>query len=161
MEKDVAIRAAKPEDNQIIYQYVFDLAKYQGIESRLTVDETSLKQLLFDENSPIECLVLEERNNIIGFALFSEMNNNRMYQTAPGLYIEELYIHPDHRKAGLGKQLFIALEAIAQQRNYNRIEWWVVAGNDMAEQFYLKLGAQAYPEYQVWRLKEEKFHDAA
>lgn len=157
MNVEVTIRNAEPKDNKILFQLVYDLAKFQGIQDRLTITEQSLNDLLFapDANSAIVVAVVDKK--IVGFTQYSIMNINRLYQSTPALYIDEMYVLPEFRNQNIGKKLFHFLQKIAIEKKYNRLEWWVVQGNTQAEDFYLKLNAIAFPEYKVWRLKTEKF----
>lgn len=153
MNVEVTIRNAEPKDNKILFQLVYDLAKFQGIQDRLTITEKSLNDLLFapDANSAIVVALVDKK--IVGFTQYSIMNINRLYQSTPALYIDEMYVLPEFRNQNIGKMLFHFLQKIAIEKKYNRLEWWVVQGNTQAEDFYIKLNAIAFPEYKVWRLK--------
>ena len=158
MNTNVRIRKATQEDTKKLFAFIYDLAVYQGIENRLTITEEGFHTLLGDPQADSECIVAESNEEIIGFSIFSKMNINRMYQKTPALYIDEMYVIPEYRKQGTGRKMFYYLEKIAMERGYNRIEWWVVENNTDAEKFYLNLNAVAFPEYKVWRLKEDQFH---
>tara|TARA_R110002110_G_scaffold415856_3_gene658446 strand:- start:23557 stop:24045 length:489 start_codon:yes stop_codon:yes gene_type:complete len=157
IEPTFSIRSAELDDMNVLLRFIRDLAELQGILDRLIADEKYLSTLLFESNSASEAIVLEYQNEVVGFAIFSTMNINRLYQDTPALYIDELYIAPDFRSKGFGKAFFMYIANIAKQRKLNRVEWWVVEGNDKAADFYRRLGAVAFPEYNVWRLKQEQF----
>ncbi len=155
MSVDVTIRNATPNDNKILFQLIYDLAKFQGIQDRLTINEQSLNDLLFSPNANTTIVVALIEDKIVGFTQYSIMNINRLYQSTPALYIDEMYVLPEFRYQNIGKKLFHFLAKVAAEKKYNRLEWWVVQGNTQAEDFYLGLGAIPFPEYKVWRLKEE------
>lgn len=161
MNAEVTIRNAEPRDNKVLFKLIYDLAEFQGIQDRLTITEESLNDLLFSSDANSAIVVALINNKIVGFTQYSIMNINRLYQKTPALYIDEMYVLPEFRNQKIGKKLFHFLGKIAAEKKYNRLEWWVVQGNTQAEYFYSKLDAVAFPEYKVWRLKEEKFQTSS
>lgn len=76
-------------------------------------------------------LVLESNDAILGYAFFSGDLSNT------DIYLESLYIHPEHQGKGIGKQLMQA--GIAKYRNPKTISLVVYKGNTSIS-FYEKMG---------------------
>ena len=85
-----------------------------------------------------------------GFALF--FHNFSTFEGRPGLYLEDLFVRPEARGAGLGKALLAYLAALAVERDCARLEWWVLDWNEPAIGFYRKLGARPMDEWTVMRV---------
>ncbi|MDP0971704.1 GNAT family N-acetyltransferase, partial [Klebsiella pneumoniae] len=78
--------------------------------------------------------------------------NFSTFLAKPGLYLEDLYVRPAHRRSGLGKALLIALAQLACERGYGRFDWTVLNWNEDAIRFYEKLGAEVLPDWRICRL---------
>jgi GNAT superfamily N-acetyltransferase len=86
----------------------------------------------------------------IGFALF--FHNYSTFRSAPGLYLEDLYVAESYRGQGVGRQLLQHLAALAVARNCARFEWWVLDWNKDAIRFYESLGAKPMSDWTVFRM---------
>lgn len=69
-----------------------------------------------------------------------------------GLWLEDLFVRPAHRRLGLGRALLAALAGVCEDRGWTRFEWWVLDWNEPAHAFYRSLGAVAQDEWTTWRL---------
>jgi GNAT superfamily N-acetyltransferase len=87
---------------------------------------------------------------VVAFALF--FNNFSTFLAKPGLYLEDLYVQPAHRRAGLGRALLRRLGAIAVERGYGRFEWSVLDWNENAIHFYESMGATVLPDWRICRV---------
>ena len=83
-------------------------------------------------------------------ALF--FHNFSTFLSRRGLYLEDLYVRPAHRRLGVGRALLTRLAAIAVERNCGRMEWSVLDWNDSAQHFYERLGAFPMSEWTTYRL---------
>ena len=88
-----------------------------------------------------------------GFALFFQ--NFSTFLAKPGLYLEDLYVRPAHRRSGLGRSLLVYLAQLACERGYGRFDWTVLNWNEDAIRFYEKLGAEIMPDWRICRLAGE------
>ena len=86
----------------------------------------------------------------MGFALW--FRNFSTWLGRPGIYLEDLYVKPEKRGHGLGKELLTTLVTIARERGYGRVEWSVLNWNQPAIGFYRAIGAVPNDEWTVWRL---------
>nr|MQY80108.1 GNAT family N-acetyltransferase [Bacteroidota bacterium] len=111
--------------------------------------EDLLNESLFGEKPFAEVILAEINGESVGFALF--FFNFSTFLGQPGLYIEDLYVKPEFRSRGIGKELLKNCATLAKERNCGRIEWWVLKWNP-ARKFYENLGAKAMDEWVVYRL---------
>jgi GNAT superfamily N-acetyltransferase len=111
--------------------------------------EDLLNESLFGERPYAEVILAEIDKEPVGFALF--FFNFSTFLGQPGLYIEDLYVKPEFRSRGIGKELLKHCATITKERNCGRMEWWVLKWNP-ARKFYENLGANAMDEWVVYRL---------
>lgn len=147
--KNLSIRTAGPEDTPIIIGFIKELALYEKLENEVVTTEDLLNESLFGEKPFAEVILAEINGESVGFALF--FFNFSTFLGQPGLYIEDLYVKPEFRSRGIGKELLKNCATLAKERNCGRIEWWVLKWNP-ARKFYENLGAKAMDEWVVYRL---------
>ena len=145
------IRPARPEDVPAILALVRELAEYERSPSSVVATETSFSEALFGPSPAVFCHVAEVDGAVVGFAVW--FLNFSTWLGRHGIYLEDLYVRPSHRGTGLGKALLETLVAIARERGYGRVEWWVLDWNEPAHAFYRSLGARPMDEWTVWRLE--------
>ena len=153
------IRPATPDDAATILGFIRALAEYEREPHSVEVDAPTLAAQIASHDPPFECLLAEEDGAARGFALFF-----RTYSTwkgRPGLWLEDLFVPPEHRGRGIGLALFRACAAIAAVRGYGRMEWSVLDWNEPALGFYRRQGATAMDEWTTHRLTGEALHTAA
>ena len=92
----------------------------------------------------------ESGSQVVGFALY--FRNFSTWEGVHGIYLEDLYVMPEHRGSGLGRGLLMSLAGLAVERGYARLEWAVLDWNQPAINFYRSLGAVAMDEWTVYRL---------
>jgi GNAT superfamily N-acetyltransferase len=95
---------------------------------------------------------------VVGFALW--FLNFSTWLGRPGIYLEDLFVKPTARGAGLGKALLTTLVGIARERGYGRVEWSVLNWNQPALDFYRSQGAQPMDDWTVWRLTGDALTNA-
>jgi GNAT superfamily N-acetyltransferase len=66
--------------------------------------------------------------------------------------LEDLFVRPEHRGAGLGRALLAALARLARERGCGRFEWAVLDWNTPAIRFYESLGASVLPDWRIARV---------
>ena len=146
----LSIRPATAADLPLIASLIRDLAEYEKLTHEVRFDEAVLGERLFGARPYAEVLIGEVDGVAQGFALF--FHNFSTFEGKPGVYLEDLYVRPEARGAGLGKALLKALAQIALERDCARLEWWVLDWNAPAIGFYEKLGAKRMDEWTTMRV---------
>lgn len=144
------LRPAAPADVPAIFGLIRALADYERLLHEVTGDEDTLHEHLFGQQPRAEVLLGEVEGRVVGFALF--FTNYSTFLTRPGLYLEDLFVLPEHRGIGLGKALLKRLAAIAVERGYGRFEWSVLDWNEPSIAFYKAQGAAPMDEWTVYRV---------
>lgn len=145
------IRPATPADTATICRLIRDLAEYEKLTDQVVLDEARLREHLFGQRPFAEALIAEDdTGTAVGFALF--FHNYSTFLGQPGLYLEDLFVRPEHRGRGHGKALLAALAKLAVERGCGRLEWSVLDWNEPALGFYRALGAVPMDEWTVYRL---------
>lgn len=152
-EEKFQIRSAGRKDIPIILQLIRDLATYERAPNDVVATEDGLLEVLFGNKPAAEVRLAFEGDTPVGFAVF--FHNFSTWIGRPGLYLEDLFVKPQHRGKGYGRALLVDLAKIARERGCGRMEWAVLDWNDPAIQFYRKLGAQPMDEWTVFRLTRE------
>lgn len=147
------IRSATPADVPTIARLIRELADYERLTHAVTLDEDRLRDHLFGAKPHAEVLLAEEEDRAVGYALF--FHTYSTFRAKPALYLEDLFVVPDHRGRGHGKALLVALARLAAERDCARLEWSVLNWNEPAINFYRGLGAKPMEEWTVYRLDGE------
>jgi GNAT superfamily N-acetyltransferase len=149
----LAIRPAEPADVPMIAELIRGLARFEKLEDEVTMTEDRLAASLFGERRYAETLIAEQDSEPVGFALF--FHNFSTFLAQPGIYLEDLFVLPEHRGRGIGRALLKELARLAVERGCGRLEWAVLDWNRDAIGFYERLGARPNSEWTVYRLAGE------
>ena len=144
------IRAAAPADLPLIAQLIRDLAEYERLSHAVRFDEGMLEAYLFGIHPMAEVVIGEVDGVGQSFALF--FHNFSTFEGRPGIYLEDLFVRPEARGAGLGRAMLGHLAELAIERGCARLEWSVLNWNEAAIGFYRKLRAAAMDEWTVMRV---------
>jgi GNAT superfamily N-acetyltransferase len=155
----MTIRPATEADLATIEELIRALAEYERLSQEVAMDAELLRRSLFGERPYAEVLIAEEDGASAGFALF--FHNFSTFVGRPGIYLEDLFVRPEHRGKGYGKALLKRLAEIAVERDCGRLEWAVLDWNEPAVGFYRSLGARPNEEWTVYRLAGDSLADLA
>lgn len=147
------IRTTTEADVPIILSLIRELADYERAPNAVITTEAGLREVLFGAERAAEVLLALEEGEPVGFAVY--FYSFSTWLGRPGLYLEDLFVRPTARGKGYGRSLLERLAQIAQERGCGRMEWAVLDWNDLAIQFYKKLGAEPMTEWTVFRLTQE------
>jgi GNAT superfamily N-acetyltransferase len=149
----IQTRPAQPGDLPLIAALIRELAEYERLSDKVRFDEVELGRHLFGQRPAAETLIGELDGTAQGFALcFTSFST---FEGRPGLWLEDLFVRPGARGAGLGKALLAAVAALAVSRGCARLEWSVLDWNELAIGFYRRLGAQPMAGWTTMRLDGE------
>jgi GNAT superfamily N-acetyltransferase len=146
----VRIRAASAADVDQIHAMIVELATYEKSADQVTGTVEQLTGSLFGAHPSAEALIAEHDAAIAGFALF--YTSFSTWECLPGIWLEDLFVRPEHRRAGVGHLLLAELARIAIARGRTRLEWNALDWNELALGFYSRLGATRLPEWDLHRL---------
>jgi GNAT superfamily N-acetyltransferase len=153
------IRPAQPDDVEVMHRFIVDLAETEQFPEPVTAEPQDLARALFGPHPVAEAVVASIDGRAAGFALFYSSYSTILGR--PGIHLEDLYVRPEHRGAGLGQALLAHLADLAVQRGGARLEWWVLRTNEPALRFYRRLRARTLDEIEVLRLDGEVLHGLA
>jgi GNAT superfamily N-acetyltransferase len=147
------IRAAAPADVDLIFALILQLAEYERAEEQVTGSAELLQSALFGSSPHAEAVIAERGGETAGFALFYTTFST--WECRPGIWLEDLYVPPQHRRAGVGGALLSHLARAAVERGCARLEWAALDWNALALDFYQRLGSSRLHEWQLHRLDGE------
>lgn len=151
---DLRIREAVESDVPLIASLIRELADYERLLHEVRVTDGGLRDALFGARPYAEVAIAEVGpGEPAGFALF--FHNFSTFLGRPGIYLEDLFVRPAYRGAGIGKALLRHLARLAEDRGCGRLEWAVLDWNASAIGFYLGLGARPAAGWSVYRLEGE------
>jgi len=146
----LTLRFAAIDDVPVILELIKELADYEELSHEVIATEEKLKESLFGEHPVAEVIIADYFTKPVGFSLF--FHNFSTFLGQPGIYIEDIYIKPEHRSMGIGRTILVYLAQLAMERGCGRIEWSVLDWNINALNFYKELGAKAMDGWTVFRL---------
>jgi GNAT superfamily N-acetyltransferase len=152
------IRAATPADIPAILALIRELAEYEKLTHACVATEELLAKHLFGLNGgeqAADAIVTEitwgsGAQSIVGYALFFKTFST--FLALPGIYLEDIYVQPQHRGQGYGKAMLRHLAQMAVTRGYGRVEWSVLDWNTPSIDFYKSLGAVHMEGWSMYRL---------
>ncbi len=146
----VLVRDAVPDDVGQVVDLVRQLARYERSEDAVQATEEDLRRALFCTSPQVFALVAEAEGKVIGIAVYFVSFST--WTGRHGLYLEDLFVVPEHRSRGVGRALLGSLAARALDRGCARVEWAVLDWNQPAIDFYRSLGAIANDDWTTFRL---------
>jgi GNAT superfamily N-acetyltransferase len=144
------IEAAVEKDIPLLLAFVRELAEFEKRAHEVVATEALLRENFF---GPKKCA-----DGVIGYLNDTPVATGIYFYTfstflgRPSLYVEDVYVRPEFRSRGFGKQIFIHLAQVAAERGCGRMEWSVLDWNQKAIDFYERLGAQPINEWKKYRL---------
>ncbi len=144
------VRHARREDADTILRLVDALADYEKLHRPDEAARSRLIHDLFSERPRLECYLCDVEGEAAGYAFVFETYSS--FLALPTLYLEDLFVLPEFRKKKVGYALFKAMVAEAHRRGCGRMEWTVLDWNQLAKDFYDRLGAKHMKEWQLYRL---------
>jgi len=155
-DRSFRIQPARPNDVPDLQRLVRALADYERLTPICTSCEGDLADALFGPRPACEALIArldEKSEDCVGFALFFHTYSTFLGRRS--LWLEDLFVEPAHRGAGIGRSLLVALAALARERGCGRFEWAVLDWNASAIAFYENLGAKVLPDWRIVRVTGE------
>lgn len=147
---NIAIRDAQARDAALIHNFIVELAIYEKAEHEVVASVADIERSLFEPGTPARALICELDGRPVGFAVY--FLSYSTWLGRKGMYLEDLYVSPQHRGSGAGKRLLRHLAQLAFDSGCGRFEWSVLDWNEPAIQFYQSLGAKPQAEWVRYRM---------
>ncbi len=152
----LTIRSARPGDGALIHELVKGLAEYERLAHELQATPEQFEAALFGAQPRVFCDIAEWQADGVrssaGLALW--FYSFSTFRGRHGIYLEDLFVRPEHRGRGIGKALLTRLAQRCVDESLPRLEWSVLDWNQPAIEFYRSLGAKPMDEWTVFRLTD-------
>ena len=152
------ILPAEPKDIPIIRRLIEALADYEKLREECIITDEDLNTWLF-QTPKAKAVICWQQGEPVGFALY--FNNFSTFKGKPGIYLEDLFVKPEHRGKGYGKALLNYLAKEAVDNGYARFEWSVLDWNQPSIDFYKSVGAKLMHEWKICRVDGQELLDLA
>jgi len=149
----LVIRPAMPEDASLLKTMIYELATYERLEHKTVITENEILRDGFGPQAKFRALIAEWNGQPAGYAVVFDFYST--FQGRCGLFLEDIYVRPEMRKKGIGKELLARVAKIAWEENYFCLRWEVLDWNQLAIDFYKKLGATFREEWKSVSLAGE------
>jgi len=152
------IRRAREEDIDVLDRFIHALADYERAPELAQATREQLRLSFFGPSAQVYCDFVETDEGVVaGFAVW--FLNYSTWTGTHGIYLEDLFVSPEHRGHGYGRALLVHLAQECVREGYARLQWSVLDWNTPSIDFYESLGAQAQDEWTVYRLSGPALHD--
>ncbi|PLX36442.1 MAG: GNAT family N-acetyltransferase [Hyphomicrobiales bacterium] len=141
----LTIRPARAGDAGLILALIRELADYEKLAHEVVCDEAMLEASLFGDTPRVFSDIAEWDGEPAGFVLW--FYNYSTFLGRHGLYLEDLFVRPSHRRYGIGTSLLKHLAQRCVDEGLGRFEWSVLDWNAPARDFYKVLGADSMDEW--------------
>ena len=149
---DVQIRAATEADAELLFDLILELAAYEKLSGEVAGDAEVLRRSLFEERAAEALLIETADGEAVGYAIF--FTTFSTFECRSGIWLEDVYVRPEHRRGGIGRAVMEYLAQLAQERGHLRLEWVALDWNEPALSFYAKLGARRLDDWKILRLEK-------
>jgi GNAT superfamily N-acetyltransferase len=150
----MTVRPMVPADVPAVVGLVRELAAYERAEHEALMTEQQLHDALFATAPALFGHVAQTQDGAVaGFALW--FLNFSTWRGTHGIYLEDLFVRPEHRGTGLGRELLRTLAEVCVARGYSRLDWSVLDWNAPSIAFYRAAGAVPLDDWTVFRLTDE------
>jgi GNAT superfamily N-acetyltransferase len=156
---NVTIRPARLDDAETIVTLIRELAVYERLEDQANATADDLARHLFGDRPAAEVLIAEVEGITVGFALY--FSTFSTFRGQPGIYLEDLFVRPEHRGRGIGKALLANVAKVAVDRGGGRLEWSVLDWNTPSIEFYRSQGARPMDDWTVFRVDDRELNALA
>jgi GNAT superfamily N-acetyltransferase len=148
---EFSIRAATDADADLLFKLILELAGYEKLADQVRGDADVLRRTLFEQRAG-EALIIESvGGEAIGYAIFFTTFSS--FECRSGIWLEDVYVRPKHRRGGIGLAVMEHLAALALERGHVRLDWCALEWNEPALDFYAGLGATRLDDWRMLRLE--------
>jgi len=143
------IRPAAEGDVPGLVAMIRELAEFENLADQVEITEDALAAALFGPGPVVFDTVVEDgAGGLAGHALWYRTFST--FLGKHGIWLEDIYVRPEHRRRGHAT----ALLAHLRQQTQGRLEWDVLEWNAPALDFYQRLGARPMAGWTRYRWYE-------
>jgi GNAT superfamily N-acetyltransferase len=153
------IRDAQAEDVGTIVKLSRGLAEYEHEPQAVEATAQDLLRDGFGDRPRFHCALAEWNGEPVGVALY--FYNYSTWKGRHGIFLDDLFVYPEHRGKGIGKALLLHVARIAAAQNCGRYEWLVLDWNTPAIEFYESLGGKRMSQWLPVRVEGEALQELA
>ncbi|HWB76558.1 MAG TPA: GNAT family N-acetyltransferase [Nannocystaceae bacterium] len=146
----IVVRDAEPGDGSDILRLVRALAEYERLAHQCEATLPDVERELFGPDRVAHALVATKDGAVVGIAIW--FHNFSTFLSRRGIWLEDLFVMPEHRGDGIGRALLVELAQRARALHCGRLEWAVLDWNESAIRFYESLGARAVDGWHIFRM---------
>ena len=145
-QNKITVQAAKPGDAALVLRFIKGLADYENLAHEVVATEDDFRKSLFGPEPDAEAVFAYYENGgdgdsePVGLAVFCQRYST--YLGRPVLYLEDIFVLPEWRGGGVGRELMAYGAGLAKAREFPMMIWSVLDWNEPAIGFYENLGAQ-------------------
>jgi GNAT superfamily N-acetyltransferase len=155
----IIIREATLNDAELLLTFIKELAIYEKAEHEVHATVETIKDTMFCDKTHVHGLICELDGVAIGSAIY--FYNYSTWLAKSGLYLEDLYVTPEHRGIGAGIKLLKTMAKIAIDKDCARFEWSCLDWNKPSRDFYQAIGAVSQDEWVGYRMTGKTLFDFA
>lgn len=150
---EIEIRSATEADVQLLFDLILELAGYEKMADEVAGDPEVLRRSLFEQRAA-EALLLETADGeAVGYAIF--FTTFSTFECRSGIWLEDVYVRPEHRRGGIGRLVMEHLASLALDRGHVRLDWVALEWNEPALNFYEQIGARRLDDWKLLRLEKD------
>jgi GNAT superfamily N-acetyltransferase len=155
----LSIRPATIDDAPLLATMIRELAGYERLSHEVRATADDLARDGFGADPKFRSLIAEVDGQPAGYALLFQTYST--FRGSAGLFLEDIFIRPQFRRQGIGKELFAHMTGICVREGYSSLQWEVLDWNQPAIDFYRKLGAVFLDDWKVMSLAGEALQEVA
>ena len=159
MPAELTIRAATEADVRLVFDLICELATYEKLRDEVVGTPEILRASLFDSRAAEALIVESDQGDVVGYAIFYTTFST--FECRSGIWLEDIYVRPEHRRGGIGLRIMEHLAGLALERGHVRLEWVALDWNEPALDFYAKLGAARLDDWLIHRLEGDGIRSLA
>lgn len=150
------LRRAKRPDAPALLELIGALAAFEKLTPPNAVERRRLIRDGFGRRPRFEAWLAcwEGVAKPVGYAVILETYSS--FRASPTLYLEDIFVQPDHRGCGVGSALLRHCIQLAHDRGCARMEWTCLDWNRKAQAVYERIGARHLSEWYLYRLDRDK-----
>jgi GNAT superfamily N-acetyltransferase len=147
------IRPATEADAELIFDLICELATYEKLRDEVVGTPEILRASLFDRGDAEALIVESAGGEVVGYAIFYTTFST--FECRSGIWLEDVYVRPEHRRGGIGLKVMEHLAGLALERGHVRLEWCALTWNEPARRFSATLGAARLEDWRMLRLEAD------